>query len=185
MITDIMPLTPIRMDILEELYKKPLRLKDLAQRLDKKTTLVYNTLNFMKSVLVKDQGVYSLDRKFVDLFEKVIIRYVLEKRLGNMLDFLVLMNKRIEIKELIFFGSFYKGFNGENSDLDLYIISDIDDSVKKKLKSMFSSVFKRDLDLKVVSSSVHMTKEDSLSNLYKSISVDKENGLKIPLEILG
>ncbi len=178
------PLTALRMDILSELYKSPLRMKSISEKIGKSIASTNNSIKKMKEILVRREGVYSI-REDVEVFLKdLLVRYILEKSMGKFFDFLYVIKKNVEVKEIIVFGSYYKGLNKEGSDFDLYVVANMGDDVKKRLKEMFFRIYKVELDLKVVSPEIHLTKEDNLSDLYSNIVGNKEQGIKVPLEMV-
>lgn len=181
---DILPLTSLRLDILSQLYINPLKLTTLSENIGKSIASTNNSIQKMKTLVDRKEGVYYLNKEVEVTIENLIIRYLLEKKLEKMFDFLIYMKKQIDIKEIIFFGSYLKGTNKKDSDLDIYLIADIDNETIKNLKDMFFKLFKVELDLKVISPKIHMTKKDTLSNLYENISNDRTQGIKIPLNLL-
>lgn len=180
----LFPITTLRMEILSELYKSPLKLKTISEKIGKSIASTNNSIQKMKPLLSREEGVYSIDKEVEKFMENLMIRYILENRLGKIFDFLSYIKKHIELKELIFFGSYYKKTNTEGSDLDLYIIANTDKESIDRLKNMFFNLYKIELDIKVVSPEIHMTKKDNLSNLYENISNDKTQGIKVPLKLI-
>lgn len=184
MITDILPLTQIRIEILSELFIEPLLGKEIAQKIGRKPQVTYNTLVAMKNLLNKDRNLYSIKPQIRVLLEKLLIKTLLERRLGEHFLLLSYIKKYAKPQEMIFFGSFFRGDYDKKSDIDIYIITELDNKIISEIEAKLTRISKRKIQIVDVHPKIHLTQKDKLSNLYESISNDLTKGIKVPFEIL-
>lgn len=182
MIQNILPLTKIRLDILSELYVEPLQGKDIASKIGRKVQVTHNTLSDMKEILTKEKGLYSINQEYILFLKKILLRHLLERRLGIYFASLQYIKKYCEVEEMILFGSSFRGDYDSNSDIDIYIISK--DTSISKLGQRLSKIYKKEFQLICVHPQEHLTKNDTFSDLYKSISTNRSKGIKVDLDIL-
>jgi predicted nucleotidyltransferase len=184
MISDILPLNKSRLDILSELYITPLMAKELSDKLSKSIQVTHNTLTSMSGVLNKEQNIYSIKSEYLILIENLLIKNLLEIRLGKYYDILPYIKKFLNPVEMILFGSFYRGTYTGKSDIDIYIVSDIENKFVIDVENKLSRIMGRRIQIVNVLSKNHLTKKDNFSDLYNEINNSKKLGLNIPLNIL-
>ncbi len=185
MIKDILPLSRVRIDILTELVAEDLMANEIAIKINRSLQSTHNALSDMREVLNKKQNIYSIKKEVRILLEKFLIRNLLEKRLGYKYYYILpYIKKHLNPNEIIFFGSFYKGNATEDSDIDIFIISEEDEEYVRKVSLKLSKTLKKEIQIISVKPQVHLTKFDKYSDLYNSISKDSRMGIKIPLDIL-
>jgi len=184
MIKELLPLTQIRVDILSELYLQPLLGKEIADKIGRKPQVTYNTLTAMKKLLDKDRNLYSIKSEVRILLKKLLIKTLLERRLSKHILLLSYIKKYAKPKEMIFFGSFFRGDYDENSDIDIYILTELNPEIIAQIEEKLTRVSKRKIQIVGVHPDIHLTKKDKFSDLYKSISNDLTKGIKVPLDIL-
>ena len=184
MIKNILPLTEIRVNILSELYLRPLLGKEIADKIGKKPQVTYNTLTAMKNLLDKKQNLYFIKDDVKILLDKFLIKILLERRLGKHILILSYIKKYLKPTEMIFFGSFYRREQNEKSDINIYIQTEIDSKIVEEVERKLTKASGKKIQIVEVHPKIHLTEKDKFSNLYKSISTDIEKGIKVPLEII-
>ena len=184
MISKILPLTKIRLDILSELYIQPLQGKDIAKNIKKKPQVTHNTIANMKEILNKEKGLYSIHSNYSHILEKILVKHFLERVLGKYFSSLQYLKKYCNIDKMILFGSYFRREIDENSDIDIYIITRTHFKKIKEIEKTLTKATNVKFQIINVHPDIHLTQKDTFSELYNSISKDRNKGIEIPLDIL-
>lgn len=177
MILDIFPITDLKMSIIVSLYYEPLPLSGIYKKLNKSPQLVFKTIKSIP-IITKKNSIYYLEENFKETHKKFIETYILEKNLGKYYIILDLIKKYYEPKEMILFGSYAKGTFNKTSDIDIYVISDVNQSKNLELRRKLSEEFKKEIQIICVKPKNHLTQKDKYKDLYKEITKNN-NGIKI------
>lgn len=184
MIKEILPLTELKLNILAELYQRDLNLKNLEIKTGSLKQTLFKTLKLMENILEKNNNVYSIKPKYRKLLEKLLLQALLEKRLKEYFILIELVRKYYNPKKMYLFGSFARGDNNQNSDIDIYVISDISEKENYEFRSKFSKSLKREIQIISINPNVHLTNDDKYSELYEKISNDIKEGIEVNLDCI-
>jgi predicted nucleotidyltransferase len=179
MVKEYFPLTQLKMEIICELYCKNFSLSELSKQMNKSSQLLFKTLKKMIGIVNKENNVYFLDENFLKTFKKVIKNFFLEYRLRDNILIIEAVKKYYKPKEMYLFGSYVKGTYNEESDIDIYVISDVEN--EKEVFEKINNSFKTKIQIVCVSSQIHLSQKDNFSNLYLSIYNNKKEAIKIDL----
>jgi predicted nucleotidyltransferase len=180
MIKEYFPLTQLKMEIICELYRKNFSLSELSKQMNKSSQLLFKTLKKMTNIVNKENNTYFLKENFLKIFEKVIKKYFLEYRLGGNILIIEAVKKYYKPKEMYLFGSYVKGTYNKKSDIDIYVISDVEN--EKEIFKKINNSFKIKIQIVCVSSQIHLSQKDNFSNLYLSMYNNKQEAIKIDLD---
>ena len=146
MISKILPITENKLKILTELFiNEELNLATISKNIGMAPSNITGILVDLEPVLdVKAMGrikLYSINCDYISFLKTIIERYRLENNLGINLGFVEMIKKMPELDGLFVFGSYAKGKNNKDSDLDLIIITENKNKIKddiRKIKKLSS-----------------------------------------------
>ncbi len=181
MIKNILPITNLKLEILSELYQRDLNLVNLNLKIDSFQQAIFKTLKKLSEVLIKENNIYHLKEEYRNLLKPILIQKLIEKRLNKNIILLSLIKKYYSPEKIILFGSYARGDYNEKSDIDIYVISNLneDENIRNILK--FSNSLKQEIQIINVNPNIHLTKKDKYSELYTKISTNIKEGIEIDL----
>lgn len=184
MITDITPITNLKLTILSELYQRDLNLTNLEKRTNSLKQTLFKTLKSLNNVLNKENGVYSLKPEYKLILKSILIQKLLENRLKSKYIVLNLIKKYYNPEKIILFGSYAKGEMNKDSDIDIYVISKLDEETNINNTLKFSKSLNIDIQIININPEIHLTKKDNYSELYNKISDNIKEGIQVDINTI-
>lgn len=180
MLKEIFPLSELKITILSELYQEPKTLASLEKNIPSLKQTIFKALKSLNNIINKNKNnVYSIKEEYLKIFKPILKQQLIENRLGKNIIILDLIKKYYNPKKIILFGSYIRNENTINSDIDLYVISELDDKKNQEFRLKFSKSLKKEIQIINVNPKEQNSNKNKFQELYNKISNDLTQGIEI------